>query len=784
MRRLRNVYEIPLTTRISSYCHLATIGASKNVQCRTTTSALFRSSDRGKLTAVWARVVNTFLIFIGMLLVLMLNSWSLAYAGSWIFNNPYPDSESKKNIYYSSFSQQPKTLDPARSYSMNEYLFINQIYEPLLEYDYFIRPYQLTPLTAAQLPQLRYLDASGNPVSAGDTIPPAYSVYTVQIKKGILYQPHPALAKNKAGLYRYHHLIGDYLSDHDISQLSDFKHTGTRELVIDDYIYQIKRLANPAVSSPIYELMGEYILGFKEFADSLPRFIPGNSHYVDLRHYPLKGVKKLDDYTVEITLKGQYSQFLFWLAMPFFAPVPWEADLFYSQKGMDDKNLSFGWYPIGTGPFMLAENNPNRHMILEKNPNYREDYFPLNASDEDKKAGYLINAGKRLPIIDKAIFTLEKESIPRWNKFLQGYYDVSAISSDSFDQAIRINQFGEPMLSQEMTDKKMYLVQTLQPYIYYMGFNMLDDVVGGSSERARKLRQAISIAVNYDENIAIFYNGRGLAAQGPIPPGIYGYKEGEAGMNPYIYQWDNNTTKRLSLDYAKKLMAQAGYPGGIDPKTGECLILHYDVTTTGSPEDKSLLDWMRKQFASIGIDLNIRATLYNRFQEKMRTGNVQIYSWAWTADYPDPENFLFQLYGHNGKVKYGGENSSNYQNAEFDRLFDLMKNRTNDQQRQALIDGMLEIVRHDAPWVWGMHPEDFTLSQSWVSKVKPNTISLSTLKYVAINVPERNKLRLAWNHPVLWPLGFLFLIILASTIPLVIAYVKKEKQPAARIKIK
>ncbi|KTD57905.1 extracellular solute-binding protein [Legionella shakespearei DSM 23087] len=715
----------------------------------------------------------------GVLFLLMLGN---LYAGSWILNNPYPESESNENIYYSSFSQQPKTLDPARSYSSNEYLFIAQIYEPLLEYDYFIRPYQLVPLITTELPRLRYLDTKGNelPVDAAN---PAYSVYTLNIKKGILFQPHPAFAKNKKGEYRYHQLDEDYLDDNDISQLSDFKYTGTREVLVDDFIYQIKRMANPAVSSPVYGLMSDYILGFKEFGDTLPKFALGNSQFVDLRNFPLQGVKKLDDYTFEITLKGQYSQFLFWLAMPFFSPIPWEADVFYSQKGMDDKNLSFGWYPVGTGPFMLTENNPNKSMLLEKNPNYREVFFPADASKTDKQEGYVHNVGERLPLMDKAVYTLEKESIPRWNKFLQGYYDASGISADSFDQAIHINKQGEAILSQEMKDKKMYLTQTLEPSIFYMGFNMMDHVVGGYSEKARKLRQAISIAVNFDESIAIFFNGRGLAAQGPIPPGIYGFKEGEAGINPYVYVWKNNARKRRPLSDARQLMIEAGYPNGIDPKTGKALILHYDVTTTGSPDDKSRLDWMRKQFASIGIELNVRATLYNRFQEKMRTGNAQIYSWGWNADYPDPENFLFQLYSKNGKVKFGGENASNYENKTFDRLFEAMKNRGNDEQRGKLIEKMLEIVRRDAPWVWGMHPEDFVLSQDWVSNIKPNTISLSTLKYVSINVPERNKLRIEWNQPIFWPLGVLILLVLALTLPLVIAYRKKEKQPAPRMKI-
>ncbi len=711
------------------------------------------------------------------LLMFLLNSLNSVYA--LVLNNPYPQSDSKKNIYYSSFTEQPKTLDPALSYSLNEYVFIAQIYEPLLEYDYFLRPYQLKPLIAEQMPEISYLDEQGNSIQKLGSSPPAYSVYTIKIKKGIFYQPHPAFAKDKKGQYQYHHLSDDYLDEHDINQLADFKETGTRELIADDYIYQIKRLANPQVSSPIYGLMSGYISGFKKYGKTLP----ANQAYVDLRNYPMSGIKKVDDYTFQIILKGEYEQFVFWLAMPFFAPMPWEADLFYSQPGMSDKNLTLSWYPIGTGAFMLTNNNPNRNMILERNPNFRQEYFPIGGSATDKQLGYTKNIGKRLPLIDQAVFTLEKESIPRWNKFLQGYYDNSVIGADSFDQAIHITKRGNTVLTPEMRNKGIHLTQTMEPSIYYLGFNMLDNIVGGTSERARKLRRAISIAVNYDESIAIFYNGRGIAAQGPIPPGIFGYKEGEPGINPYVYEWKDNEAVRRPLSDAKRLLAEAGYPNGIDPQTGKALILHYDTIITGGPEDKALFDWMRKQFASIGIDLNVRATLYNRFQEKMRMGDTQIYSWGWVADYPDPENFLFQLYGANGKVKYGGENASNYSNPEFDRLFDLMKNRNNDQQRQELIDQMLRIILRDAPWAWGIHTENFTLFQNWVTPIKPNPIALGNLKYLAINTLEREELRQGWNQPILEPLVLLLLVLGILIVLLFIAYRKKEKQPAPRMKI-
>jgi ABC-type transport system substrate-binding protein len=702
----------------------------------------------------------------------------LLLAGDWVFNNPYPASESLEKIYYTSFSEQPKTLDPAKAYSVNEFQFIAQIYEPVVQYDYLARPYRLVPLTATQLPLVQYFDKEGHQINTpGEDSDVAESWYTLHIKPGILYQPHPAFAKDEQGQYRYYQLSPDFLDEHDIKQLSDFKYTGTRELIADDYIYEIKRLANPRVDSPIYGLMSDHIIGFANYSKQFP----STSGYIDLRRYPLEGLRKIDKYTFQIGVKGYYPQFVFWLDMPFFSPIPWEVDRFYAEPDMDDKNLNFGWYPVGTGPFMLSENNPNSRMVLDKNPNYRGDILPKEGSLNDRKRGYLKHAGKRLPLIDKAIYTLEKESIPRWTKFLQGYYDTSGISADSFDKAIQITSLGAAKLTPDMRKKGMRLVQMAEPSIHYLGFNMLDPVVGGSSSRARALRQAISIIINFDEEIAIFYNGRGRAAQGPIPPGIFGYREGKDGINPYVYTWNGASAKRRSIKEASVLLKKAGYSGGIDPTTGRSLLLHYDVHTAGGPDEKAQLLWMQKQFALIGIELDIRATLYNRFQEKIRKGNAQLFSWSWSADYPDPENFLFLLYGPNGKVNYGGENAVNYKNETYDQLFNLMKKRPDDAERQALIDRMIDILRYDAPWVWGIHNESLILSQQWIDPVKKSNLSNNTLKYVAIDVKKRNELRHIWNKPILWPIGLFIVLLVLLISPFLRAYHKKQQALAPRV---
>jgi len=489
------------------------------------------------------------------------------------------------------------------------------------------------------------------------------------------------------------------------------------------------------------------------------------------------GARVIDDTTFEIVLKEKYPQFLYWLSMSFFAPMPWEADLFYSQAGMSDRNITLNWYPIGTGPFMLTENNPNLRMVLEKNPNFRGETFPEAGEENDAALGLLEDAGKAMPFVDKAIFSLEKESIPTWNKFLQGYYDTSGIVSDSFDQAVQFNAQGEAALTEEMQKKGIQLLTAVTTSTYYTGFNMRDEIVGGNSERAMKLRQAIAIAVDFEEFISIFVNGRGVPAQGPIPPGIFGNKSGEAGINPYVYDWVNGKANRKSIDDAKTLMVEAGYPEGRDIKTGKALVLYLDSHLAG-PGSKANFDWLRKQFNKLGITLVIRATDYNRFQEKMLKGTAQIYQWGWNADYPDPENFMFLLYGPNAKFGINGENASNYKNEKFDQLFDQMKNIGNGDARQLIIDRMVEIARRDSPWLWGYHPVAFSLHHSWYKNAKPNLMANNKLKYKRIDPITRKAQRKQWNQPVWWPVVLILIVLCLSVIPAIRHHKRRERSAA------
>lgn len=710
---------------------------------------------------------------IGAWLVLLSTLFAGCKESGW--NNPYSEEDTRKPILYSSFSERPKHLDPAVSYSANEYSLIAQIYEPVLQYHYLEYPYTLIPATSTGEPEVTYLDSQEQVLpleSPEDQI--AFTDYRITIRSGIRYQPHPAFARNARGELLYHDLSAERLSR--IRTIGDFAQTASRELIAEDYVYEIKRIADPRTRSPIAGLITNYIVGLPDLVREI-KSAQEQGQNPDLRNFSVAGAEVLDRYRYRIRVRGKYPQFRYWLAMPFFAPMPWEAVEFYAQPGLAEKNITLDWYPVGSGPYMLTENNPNRRMVLVKNPNFHHESYPEHGEAKDLAAGLLEDRGKTLPFIEKVVFMLEKEDIPYWNKFLQGYYDASGISSDSFDQAVKFSGAGDIELSEDMRAKGIRLQTTVATSIFYLGFNMLDPIVGGDSESARKLRQAIAIAVDYEEFISIFMNGRGIAAQGMLPPGIFGYQDGEKGINPIVYDWIDGAQRRKGLEQARKLLREAGYPRGKSPGSGKSLVLYFDTVAT-SPDDKARLSWFRKQFAKIGIHLVVRPSDYNRFQQKMRDGNAQLFMWGWNADYPDPENFFFLLYGPNAKVEAGGENAANYKNPEFDRLFERMRNMDDTPERFELIQKMQEILRKDAPWLFGVNPKNFSLFHAWYKNLKPNLMANNNVKYLRIDSAQRAVKRMEWNRPKIWPLGLLVLALFVIIMPAWQMYRRKLRATA------
>jgi ABC-type transport system substrate-binding protein len=714
-------------------------------------------------------------------------------------DSPNATGAESRNVLYAAFDDRnPKYLDPTASYGADETPYVYLSYEPPYRFDYLKRPYVLAPRSAVKVVAPRYVGADGHDLPA-DAAPEriAESVYDIPIRHGILYAPHPAFARDASGNYLYHHLRTEEVAGKHRPR--DFAEQGTRELVAADFVYAIRRLATTRIQSQALAVMEDYIIGMKQYAvliaavdqqlraglrpdaDDLP--------FLDFRRYDdLPGAVALDDHTLRIRIKGKYPQFSYWLQMTFLSPVPWEADAFYAQPGMARNNLTLNFFPVGTGPFQVTDYVENRQITLDRNPNFHGEPYPCEGAPGDREAGLLVDCGKTMPFVDRIVARLEKEITPLETKFLQGFYDIDDIWR--VDRAVKfaVDAKNSEDVARLYRERGIRLPQTPDVSDWYIGFNWWDPVVGKGDTpeqqvRNRKLRQAISIAINWEEFVQVFENRKaGVAAMGPLPPGIFGYREGLDGINRTVYDVVDGKPVRKSLEVARALMAEAGYPGGISSRTGRPLVLNYDYQRTLTPELKSEVDWVAKQFAKVGVQLEIRATDYNRFQDKMNNGTEQVFWWGWKADYPDAENFLFLLYGPGSRAAThgNGQNDSNYVNPEYDRLYERFRYLEDGPEKQALIDQMVRILHEDAPWSWGFFPLAYNGYHDWVFNGKPAPMVMDKLEYLRLDPQLRAAEVARWNRPVWWPLLLLAGAVALAVVPAVIAWRRRERMTAAR----
>jgi oligopeptide transport system substrate-binding protein len=659
----------------------------------------------------------------------------VALLASGCTNDPYPDADRDRKITYSSFFEAPKTLDPAVAYTTAEHIVTGNVYDTLLGYHYLRRPYELIPALAEEVPK-------------PEALPNGQQRYRFSLRPGILFHSDPCFALSQKGRL-------------------------TREVTAADIAFQFARLADPAVNSPVAGTFAD-VLGFAAFGKRLverrkadPAFAALPAHEQYKAAGGIEGVVVRGDRDIEFILEAPNPQLLYWFAMPFTTPMAWESVAYYDGK---EGRPNLADHAVGTGPFRLALYEKQHRFTLARNETWYGRtaaegdapgaFFPTEIDKEDIDAGRIdpSYAGRRLPFLDEIRYTREKESIPRFNKFLQGYYDDSGIIKESFDAVIVDGD-----LSAEMKARRIRLDKEVEPSVFYIGFNMEDAVLGApAGDKGRKLRQAMSLTVDAEEYLRLFTNGRGVLAQTPLPPGLFGYDKDY--RNPF---------RQPDLAKARRLLAEAGYENGIDPATGQPLKLSFDVGNT-TAEALLQYEFLVAGWRQIGLNVEIKATTYNQFQDKVRRGAYQIFTWGWIADFPDPENFLFLLICENARSKTQGPNTAGFCNAEFDELYRAMKVLPNTDERAKLIARMVRILEVERPWIELYYREDYGLRHAWLLNSKSMGISVPTSKYEDVAPDVRQRLQAAWNAPVRWPLYLLLIGLAAAVVPAVRTYYRER----------
>jgi oligopeptide transport system substrate-binding protein len=560
------------------------------------------------------------------------------------------DFESHPQMRYVSSTERIRGFDPVTASDTTSIAAICKVYEGLYEYEYLVRPYKIKPMLADGLPM----------ISADRR------TYTIRLKRGVMFADDPCFPGGKG-----------------------------RELVAEDFVYSIKRLADQKNLSPrFYNLEGR-IVGLDEFrAESGKRRVSYDE--------PVEGVQAPDRYTIQIKLKEPFPQLVNALTQSETFPVPREAVEYYGKEFLN--------HPVADGPFRLSGWRwRNYSMEFTRNPSYHGDTYPTVGAAGDRERGLLEDAGKPIPFLDRVTQYVIADDSTEWLMFLAGQLAASGISRQNFDAVIT----PQKELTPELKARGIRLDRAPRMATFYVGFNMEDPVVGPN----KKLRQALACAVDLQTWVK-FYNDRQLPAKGLLPPMIAG--NGYDLPAPYAFD----------LVRARRLLVEAGYPDGRDPKTGRRLALTIELPTAADVEERQSADLLASFFDKIGVELRASYNNWPEFLKKLERKQCQLYRVGWVVDGPDAYYFLLLFYSKNISP---GPNNSNYVSPEFDRMFEQARVMEDSPERTALYRKMEAWVVEDCSCIFMTHPLAYGLFQPWLKNYKYHDRPYSNVKFYKID---------------------------------------------------
>jgi oligopeptide transport system substrate-binding protein len=583
--------------------------------------------------------------------------------------------DAQKKVLRIAFRVAETGFDPQRVFDRYSVGVCENIFEPLLTYDYLARPARLVPLTAEAIP---------DPEEGGTR-------YTFRIKPGILFADDPVFKGQK------------------------------RELVARDFEYMVKRFRDPKNRSPYEWLFENKLVGLDELTEKAKK--SGQFDY-DAK---VAGLEVRGKYEISFKLKDPDFNFLYTLAMPNVVPMPREVVEGYAA----DTHA----HPVGTGPFILTEWVRRSKIVLERNPNHRGyelDTRYADSTDEwDRKVMDDLR-GKRLPALDRVEISIIEDEQPRYLAFLNKEHDL--LDETPFSYIHQVLPNGK--LSKILEKQHMAVFRELAPEITYDVFNVEEKILGGrgtanpvggySPERVA-LRRAMVLAHDRDQEIAIIRKNQALPAQTPVPPGVVGY-------DPAL----KSTEQDPDPARAKALLDMFGYvdrdgDGWRETPDGKPLVIQYKYNI-GGQEARQLAELWAKSMKAIGIRLEATAVQFADLLNDKRVGNFEVAGSAWTADYPDAQNFLQLLYGPNTNQS----NEARFRLAEYDRLYERSQGVPDSPERNQLYREMDRLILAYAPWRLGVHRIFNHLQYPWVKGYKKHPILYTNFKYLDLDVAAQH----------------------------------------------
>jgi oligopeptide transport system substrate-binding protein len=477
----------------------------------------------------------------------------------------------------------------------------------------------------------------------------------------------PSLAEswevNDNGLSYTFHLRKDaYFHDH-----SCFKNGKGRLFTAEDvkFTFELlcKQYPNGNSSHGYSAVLKEDLLGAREFYENEADVI--------------QGIQIIDEHTVRITFKHKDYYFLEKLSQTNFHIVAKE--IIECNKEAD---------LIGTGPFkFVSESNEGTpHIKLAKNQAY---YL----KDEQ---------GVQLPYLDTVIIYVENNHLEQLEQFQAGkLHFIQNIPPSKVVEIVegRIDDFsGENPLMKLSNDPlfgtQYYVLNTQSPAL-----------------KDKRVRQALNYAINKDKIVnKVLRNNPQIGVYGIVPPIqrlLPGYDFEDVAKSGYSYDPEK----------ARKLLAEAGYPNG---KGFPSLTIKFNTGTYHS----AVADEFRKQILKeLNININLEGMSFEERLKDESMGKGDIFRAAWVGDYIGADNFLVNFYGKNVPADPSmpsETNTSRFQNAAFDKLFEEAQIERTEEKRNHLFSQAEKIMLEEAPIIALWYNEQFVLQYNTIRNLETN----------------------------------------------------------------
>jgi ABC-type transport system substrate-binding protein len=542
------------------------------------------------------------------------------------------------------FEVAESSLDPAKTNDFYSKQLIGNVYEGLYAYDHLARPVRIKPWTAQALPE----------------VSDDFKVWTIKLRPGIYFAADPAFKGVR------------------------------RELVAQDYVYSIKRFADPASKSPSWgSVEAEGIVGLAELrAQALTNKAPFDYDR------QVEGLRALDRYTLRILLKDPRPRFAENLAGgDLFGAVAREVVEFYGDK--------FDAHPVGTGAFKLAQWRRSSFIAFDRNPDFREVLYDAAPAADDAEGQALLAKyrGRRLPLVDRVEISIVEEEQPRWLAFVNGEADLAYRVGYQFAPQAMPNGKVAPNLAKRGI-RGFPIVESAGNYYY---FNMEDATVGGYAPDKVALRRAIALGIDAKNVIDYAFNGLGTYSQGPTLPHTSAY---DPALKTEFSDYDPARARALLDLYG---YADRDGDGWREMPDGSPLLLR--VSTTPVQRDRKIAEVMNKNMKALGIRVQLLTAQWPENLKAARAGKLQMWFLGQISTAPDAGGGFARFDGRQA----GGQNLARFKMPQADALYDRLQTLPDGPERSATFRAIERLAIAYMPY-------KFTLTRVSLDMAQPQLI--------------------------------------------------------------